>query len=88
MITRKTKGFIMIDTNKNDYYYGMKRFFDIGCQPSGQKGLVSDDLLKAINTEVNPPIKFNDVVRYETELSEEMIYKYELKPLKNLECLN
>ena len=77
----------MLDTNKNDYFYGMKRFFDIGCQPSGQKGLVSPDLLKAINTEFNPNIKFNDVVRYETELSVEEIEKFELKPLIGLECL-
>lgn len=68
---------------QNDYYYGMKRFFSIGCQPSGQKGIVSPELLKTINAN----IKFNDVVRYATELSEDEIYKYELKPLKNLECL-
>jgi len=78
----------MLENNQNDYYYGMKRFFDIGCQPSGQKGLVSPDLLKAINTEVKPNIKFEDVVRYETELSIEEISKFELKPLKNLECLS
>jgi len=77
----------MLDTNKNDYYYGMKRYFDIGCQPSGQKGLVSPDLLKAINTEFKPNIKFEDVVRYENELSVEEIEKFELKPLINLECL-
>jgi hypothetical protein len=77
----------MLETNKNDYYYGMKRYFDIGCQPSGQKGLVSPELLSAINTEVNPNIKFMDVVRYEEELSIEDIAKYELKPLKNITAI-
>jgi len=77
----------MSDENTNDYYYGMKRFFGIGCQPKGQKGLVSDELLKSINQEFNPNIKFVDVVRYETKLSIEDIEKYELKPLLNLNCL-
>jgi len=77
----------MITENANDYYYGMKRYFSIGCQPKGQKGLVSDELLKSINEEFNPNIKFVDVVRYESELSVEDIEKYELKPLINLNCL-
>ena len=77
----------MITENINDYYYGMKRFFDIGCQPNGQKGLVSPELLKSINEEFKPNIKFLDVVRYEEELSIEDIERYELKPLINLNCL-
>ena len=77
----------MITENRNDYYYGMKRFFDIGCQPKGQKGLVSDELLKSINQEFKPNIKFLDVVRYKFELPIEDIEKYELKPLVNLNCL-
>jgi len=77
----------MITENANDYCYGMKRYFSIGCQPKGQKGLVSNELLKSINEEFNPNIKFVDVVRYESELSVEDIEKYELKPLINLNCL-
>jgi hypothetical protein len=77
----------MIDKNKNDFFYGMKRYFDINCQPQGQKGLVSYELLKLINDEVNPNIKFLDVVRYENELSIEEIKKYELTPLIDLKCL-
>ena len=69
----------MLETNENDFYYGMKRYFDIGCQPLGQKGLCSPELVTLINNKVNPNIKFKDVVRYEQELSPADIEKYELK---------
>lgn len=71
----------MLVQNENDYFYGMKRYFDIGCQPIGQKGLCSPELVIEINKQYNPNIKFLDVVRYENELSIEDIEKYELKPL-------
>lgn len=77
----------MLETNRNDFFYGMKRFFDIGCQPKGQKGLVSPDLLKEINKEANRQVKFLDVVRYENELSDDEVAKFELVPLKNLKCI-
>jgi|SaaInlV_120m_DNA_4_1040238.scaffolds.fasta_scaffold06192_2 hypothetical protein len=73
--------------NGNDYCYGMKRFFDIGCQPTGQKGLVTPELLEEINNFIKPNIKFLDIVRYEKELSIENIEKYELKYLGTLESL-
>jgi len=76
-----------MNKNKNDFYYGMKRFFDIGCQPAGHKGLVSPELLEEINKEVNRQVKFQDVVRYENELSSDDVIKYELVPLTNLKCI-
>jgi hypothetical protein len=71
----------MNDINLNDYYYGTKRGCDIGCQPIGQKGLVSPSLLKKINDTVEPNIRFLDVLRYENELTEKEIYDFELKPI-------
>jgi len=67
--------------NINDFYYGMKRYFDIGCQPAGQKGLVSPELLKAINK--HQGTRFMDVVRYEEELSKDEQFKYELALISN-----
>jgi len=78
----------MLKSNTNDFFYGMKRYFDIGCQPVGQKGLVSPELLKEINDEVRNNINFLDVVRYENELTPEEIYKFELIPLVNLKSLS
>jgi hypothetical protein len=62
-----------------DYKYGMKRYFDIGCQPQGQLGLCSPILVADINKVLN--IKFMDIVRYAEPLSEDEIAKYELTPL-------
>jgi len=63
-------------SNKEDFYYGMKRYFDIGCQPSCQKGLVSPEFLKATN--IHQGTRFMDIVRYDKELTKDEQFKYEL----------
>ena len=74
----------MLEENKNDFFYAMKRPFDIGCQPIGQKGLVSPTLLQKINEDIQPNIIFQDVVRYGNELSIEDVLNFELKQI----CFN
>ena len=65
------------------FYYGMKRYFGIGCQPSGQVEVLESSEVEQINNIVKPNIKFVDVVVYEEPLNEDEIKKYELFDLKN-----
>jgi hypothetical protein len=70
------------NTNSNkEYYYGMKRYFDIGCQPHGQLGLCSNELINKVNDKLKRNVKILDIVRYENELSTEDILKFELIPI-------
>jgi len=64
--------------NNEEYWYGMKRPFGIGNQPSGQLGLLDEKEVIKINKIIKPNIDFNDIVKYPNELTKKEIYDYEL----------
>jgi len=58
------------------YLYGSKRWFDIGCQPDGA--------VKVIESDGTKKQSHRTLLVYDRKLSDEEIYKYELKFVREI----